>query len=160
MIEIITGDLLESKEKYIAHQCNCLSKQSAGVAKAIFDMFPHADVYTDRDGPDAFNSIKIMGNGQDQRYVINMFSQYYPGQPKLPLSTKDGVLVREAAFHKCLLKVARIPKLESIAFPWRIGCGIAGGDWNHYLGTLTNFSNYVEETQGAKVIIYRRDGDE
>ena len=29
MIEIVTGDLLEAKEKYIAHQCNCLTENSA-----------------------------------------------------------------------------------------------------------------------------------
>ena len=48
MIEIITGDLLEAKEKYIAHQCNCLTQNSAGTAKAIFDKFPYANTYERR----------------------------------------------------------------------------------------------------------------
>ena len=58
------------------------------------------------------------------------------------------------------MKIAKIPNLESIAFPWRIGCGLAGGNWEWYLGTLKNFADHVEEKQGAKVIIYRREGDE
>jgi O-acetyl-ADP-ribose deacetylase (regulator of RNase III) len=160
MIEIITGDLLESKEKYIAHQCNCLTQRSAGTAKAIFDKFPHANTYAERTEPDVLSAIKILGNGTDQRYVINMFAQYYPGKPKYPNSTKDGILIREKFFHQCLLKIARIPNLESIAFPWRIGCNLGGGIWEHYLGNLTNFANYVEEKQNAKVKIYRRKEDE
>jgi O-acetyl-ADP-ribose deacetylase (regulator of RNase III) len=168
MLEIVTGDLLESKEKYIAHQCNCLTQNSAGTAKAIFDKFPHANTYAKRvrgeDGQttniDVPGTITILGDGKEQRFVINMFAQYYPGKPKYPLSSLDGTLIRQKQFHKCLLRVALLPDLESIAFPWRIGCNLGGGDWEYYLGTINNFAQYVEEKQGAKVIIYRRDGDE
>lgn len=167
MIEIITGDLLEAKEKYIAHQCNCLTQNSAGTAKAIFDKFPYANTYERRVRlPDGTNSIIdtpgtiiIMGNGQDQRFVINMYAQYYPGKSKYPKSTLDGTPVRLDYFYKCLLRVAKIPDLESIAFPWRIGCNLGGGDWEHYLGTLTNFAQYVGE-KDVKVKVYRRSGDE
>lgn len=160
MIDIISGSLLDAKEKYIAHQCNCLTQHSAGTAKSLFDKWPHADTYRDRTEPDILGSIKILGDGLNERYIINMFAQYYPGKPKYPLSTKDGLAAREKQFHKCLLRVAKIENLESIAFPWKIGCNLGGGIWEHYLGTLTNFANYVEEQQGARVIIYRRDGDE
>lgn len=159
MIEIITGDLLDSKEKYIAHQCNCLTQNSAGVAKSIFDKFPHSNTYATRTMADLLGTIKILGNGADQRHVINMFAQYYPGRPKYPNSVKDGTLAREQQFHRCLLRVAEIPNLESIAFPWKIGCNLGGGIWEHYLGTLTNFANYVEG-KGVRVVIYRREGDE
>lgn len=159
-VEIITGDLLNSKEKYIAHQCNCLTQNSAGTASAIFHKFPHSNTYAGRTEPDKPGQIQIMGNGADERYVVNMFGQYYPGKPKYPNSSLDGQVVREKYFHQCLLRVAKIPDLESIAFPWRIGCNLGGGIWEHYLGTLTNFANYVKLTQGAKVIIYRREGDE
>jgi O-acetyl-ADP-ribose deacetylase (regulator of RNase III) len=159
-IEIVTGDLLNSKEKYIAHQCNCLTQNSAGTASAIFYKFPHSNTYAGRTEPDKPGHIQIMGNGEDRRYVINMFGQYYPGKPKYPNSSLDGQVVREKYFHQCLLRVAKIPNLESIAFPWRIGCNLGGGIWEHYLGTLTNFANYVKLTQGVKVLIYRREGDE
>jgi len=167
MIEIVTGDLLEATEKYIAHQCNCLTQNSAGTAKAIFDKFPHANTYERRVRlPDGTNSIVdvpgtivILGNGQDQRYVINMYAQYYPGRPKYPKSSLDGLAVREKYFYRALLRVASLPDLESIAFPWRIGCNLGGGDWEHYLGTLTNFAQYVGE-KDVKVRVYRREGDE
>lgn len=160
MIEIIAGDLLLAKEKYIAHQCNCLTQTSAGTAKAIFDKYPYSDTYANREESDVMGTIKILGNGEDQRYVINMFSQYYPGRPKYPNSTKDGLKTREHFFHQCLLRIAQIPDLESIAFPWKIGCNLGGGDWQHYLGTLNNFAKYVKEKYDVRAVIYRREGDE
>lgn len=167
MIEIITGDLLESKEKYIAHQCNCLTQSSAGTAKAIFDKFPYANTYQyrvrDENGQttniDTPGTINILGDGQEQRYIINMFAQYYPGKPKFPKSTLDGSTVRLNYFYKCLLRVAKIANLESIAFPWGIGCQLGGGDWNKYLGQISIFSNFVEQ-KGVKVVLYRRKDDE
>lgn len=168
MIEIVTGDLLDSKEKYIAHQCNCLTENSAGTAKAIFDKWPHANTYVNRikdengltTNIDTPGHITILGDGKTDRYVINMYAQYYPGRPKFPKSTLDGIPARQNYFHRCLLRVAQIPELESIAFPWRVGCGLAGGDWEWTLGTIVNFANYIEEKQGARVVIYRKEGDE
>lgn len=159
MIEIVSGDLLLASEKYIAHQCNCVTQASAGAAKAIFDKFPYSNTYVNRETPDTMSTIKILGNGQNERYVINMFAQYYPGRSKYPNSTKDGIATREKAFHQCLLKIARISNLESIAFPWRIGCNLGGGNWEHYLGNLTIFANYVER-MGVRVCVYKREGDE
>jgi O-acetyl-ADP-ribose deacetylase (regulator of RNase III) len=160
MIQVITGDLMFATEKYIAHQANCVSTgEAGGIARVIFDKFPYADCYSSRLEKDVPGTIDIRG-GEIARRVINMFSQYYPGSPRYPDSNLDGTLAREKYFHQCLLKVAKIPDLESIAFPWRIGCGIAGGVWAHYLGTLTNFAHYVENKKGVKVVIYQREGDE
>lgn len=160
MIEIVTGNIFEAKDKYLCHQCNCVTDRAAHLAKDVFTKYPFADIYTGRTSPNKPGTIDIKGNGQDQRYVINLLGQYYPGKSKYPNSTLDGLAIREKYFYRCLLRVAQIPNLESIVFPWRIGCGAAGGIWEHYLGTLTNFASYVEETQGAKVIIYQREGDE
>jgi hypothetical protein len=159
MIEIVTGDLFEAPEKYLCHQCNCVTNRAAHLAKDVFEKFPHADIYTPRTSPDQPGHIIVRGNGQDQRFVVALLGQVYPGHPRYPKSTLDGIPAREKYFHRCLLRLAKLPDLESIAFPWRIGCGAAGGDWEHYLGTITNFAQYVDG-QGVKVRIYRREGDE
>jgi len=157
MIEIITGDLLEAKEKYIIHQTNCLSnKGAAGIAGALFDKYPYADCYLDRAEPSKPGTIDIRGNGADKRYIINLHGQVYPGGIRYPLSDLDGQAARRKYFYNGLLRVAQIPNLESIALNWRIGCGIAGGDWLYYLGTINLFEKYVNEKQNAKVIIYKR----
>lgn len=159
MIEIVSGDLFNAEEKYIAHQCNCVTSKAAHLSFDVFERYPYADVYTGRTTPNQPGTIIIRGNGQDERYVINCFGQFYPGKSRYPHSEKDGVKARENYFHKCLLQIAKIPDLESVAFPWRIGCGAAGGIWENYLGNLTIFANFVERT-GVRVRVYKRDGDE
>jgi O-acetyl-ADP-ribose deacetylase (regulator of RNase III) len=160
MIEIITGDLLEAKEKYIAHITNCVSTGGAiGIAKSIFDKYPYANCYSTRLEHSKSGTIDIRGNGKNNRYIINMHAIVYPGRSKYPLSTLDGLAARRKYFYRALLRVASLPDLESIAFPWRIGCNLGGGDWEHYLGTLTNFAQYVGE-KDVKVRVYRREGDE
>ena len=42
MIPIINQSILEANTKYIAHQCNCITSHSAGIAKRIFDKYPYA----------------------------------------------------------------------------------------------------------------------
>jgi O-acetyl-ADP-ribose deacetylase (regulator of RNase III) len=156
MIEIISGDILFAKEKYIAHQCNCVSKNAGGVAWAIFDKYPYSNVYANRIEPSKMGTIDIRGNDIDQRYIINMFAQYMPGTPIDSTSIFDSANIREKSFYHCLLRIVKIPDLHSIAFPYKIGCGLAGGNWTNYLGNLNNFS---EHKQNVRVVIYKRDED-
>jgi O-acetyl-ADP-ribose deacetylase (regulator of RNase III) len=160
MIEIVQGDLFDAQEKYLVHQCNCVTNRAAHLAKDVFAKYPYADIYTPREKPDNPGHIIIRGNGQDQRFVVALLGQYYPGTPKFPTSKVDGVNAREKYFYHSLLRLAQVPNLESIAFPWKIACGAAGGNWEHYLGKINNFAKYVGEKDGTLVRIYQREGDE
>lgn len=157
MIELITGDLLEAKEKYLVHQANCVSHYAAGIAAAIFHKFPYSNIYVDRFSPDEPGDIIIRGNGLDERYVVNLLGQYEPGG--ISEGGKDTEELRRRYFHKGLNKLAKIPDLESVAFNYKIGCGLAGGNWDWYLGELNAFASYVTKKQNAKVVIYKRAGD-
>jgi len=160
VIEIITGDLLEAKEKYICHQTNCISTtKAAGIALDIFNKYPYANCYADRTETSKPGTLDIRGDGKDTRYIINLHGQVYPGGIRYPLSSLDGQAARRKYFYNGLLRVAKIEGLESIAFPWRMGAGLAGGDFEYYLGTVRNFADYVEE-KGVAVKVYRRSGNE
>jgi O-acetyl-ADP-ribose deacetylase (regulator of RNase III) len=177
MLHSVEGDLFESKEKYIVHQCNCVTTRAAHLAYHMFKQFPYADVYSPRAGKggdaahadsvldpeaelqpyeDKPGDIIIRGNGEDQRYVIALLGQYFPGAVRYPDSKKDGVKARQKYFYHGLWKIAQIPSLESVAFPYGIGCGAAGGDWNIYYRILQNFAGYLDGK--ADVYIYRLDG--
>lgn len=153
MITFVIGNLLDSTEKYIVHQANCVSHYAAGIADAIFSKYPHANIYTPRMKPDVPGTIIIKGNGTTERYVVNLLGQYQPGSFDNE-SSSDTEDDRKKYFHHALIRLAKIPDLESVALPAGIGCGIAGGNWEWYLGTIKNFSDYVEKTQNAKVFIY------
>lgn len=140
-LNIINGDLLEAKEQYIAHQCNCVSAgRAAGLASLLFYKYPYSDVYKTRKNHSVPGTISIHGDGLSQRYVINMYAQYYPGKFRNEFSN-DSNQMRQQYFKKCLEDIANIENLQSIAMPFNIGCGLAGGKWEDYSQILTDFIN-------------------
>lgn len=152
---IVEGDLLQAKEKYLAHQTNCMSTHAAHLSASVFREFPYADIYSERRKPSRPGTIVIRGDGKKERFVINMLGQYYPGAPKDISRRCDSQELRETYFDRCLQKIAKVPELASIAFPFNIGCGAAGGEWENYREMLRNFANRVREDQGTKVVLYR-----
>jgi O-acetyl-ADP-ribose deacetylase (regulator of RNase III) len=162
LITTVEGDLLDAKERYVCHQANCVTGKAAFLAAAVFARFPWADVYRDRaaraqagpQGRDEPGSIIVRGNGADQRFVIAMLAQVYPGRPKFPDSPRDGFRARQDYFMRCLERVAEVRNLHSVAFPYGIGCGAAGGSWPTYMNMLHEFAGKTD----AKVVIYRRPG--
>lgn len=148
MIEIINKSILEINTKYIAHQTNCTSKYAKGLAKSIFDVFPYANSYAGRTFSDLPGNIQIFGSNND-RLIINMMGQIFPGKPTF--SGPDSLKNRQIYFHKCLIKIAKIKDLDSISFPFGIGCGLAGGEWDYYYNTIVNFKKFVEKNQ-VKVV--------
>lgn len=155
MISIVNGSILDSKEKFICHATNCVTKHAAGLAKDMFDKFPYANIYSSRDESDVPGTIVVCGDGLENRYVINMLSQYYPGKPKFPNSQLDGSYTREKYFKQALFQISKLDKLESVAFPYMIGCGLAGGIWSNYYNMILDFESYVDEKYNTKVVIYK-----
>jgi hypothetical protein len=147
MLTIVEGDLLNSKETYLCHQCNCLSNGAAFLAAAIFKTFPYSNIYALREKPDVPGAIVIKGDGDDERFVINILSQYYPGYSVYPDAKLDGIKARLSYFAEALTQMK--PLKGSFAFPWRFGCGAAGGDWDVYLKMLQDFASERD------VVIYR-----
>lgn len=148
---IIHGNIFSTSAKYIAHQTNCVSSNSKGLAKTIFDLCPYANSYILRDHTNITNpgTIEIYGHEPSYRYIINMNAQYYPGKPS---ANFDTIQNRKKWFHNCLLEIIKIPNLDSIAFPSKIGCNLAGGDWEWYFKQIVKFEKQVERK--AKVLIY------
>lgn len=146
----IQGNLVDfDQAKYIAHQCNCVTNKSAGLAKSVFSRFPYADIYSGRTAHGKPGTIIVKGNGKNNRFIINMLGQFYPGPSRYSNNNKDGYQARQAYFTQCLLEVAKIPQLESIAFPYKIGCGMAGDDWDFYLNRLIQFNQML-----PNIIVY------
>lgn len=150
-----SGNLLDATEDYIVHQCNCITKRSLGLSEQISERFPYANPYSYRRGNnmailedrDVPGTIKVYGNGKEQRYVIGMFAQYNPGKPQ----RSDTSVEREDWFLQCLHKIG-MQKFQSVAFPDHIGCGLAGGDWEHYHTMIREISVEYPET---KWVIYK-----
>lgn len=131
-INVINGNLLDATEEYIAHQCNCVSISPKGLALTLFNQYEHANTYKNHGNKKSIpGTIDVMGN------IINMYAQYYPTISKYNNDSKEKRIVW---FQSCLDKISFIDNIKSIAMPYNIGCGLAGGDWDTYYKMLVIFT--------------------
>ena len=151
-MKIIEGDIIHARETFICHQTNCVSNRGAGLAAYLFKHFPWADCYSERIDSvdnDEPGHIDVRGDGAGERYVVNMMAQFYPGKTRF----QDA---REHYFKLCLIELislSRGHRNSTFAFPWGIGCGLAGGDWKVYEEMLQEFADKIGED---RVVIYKK----
>ena len=154
MFKIIDGNILNATEQYVAHQCNCKTRTNAsGVAAAIFAAWPWSEVYLNRTEDGTLGSISVHGNGENERFVINMYAQKYPGGP----TRYESKQFRLNAFTVCLEEIMKIEGLKSIALPHGVGCGLAGGDWGEYELLLVRFHQGFKD-ENVDVTLYHHHG--
>ena len=116
---------------YLANGCNCFCTMGAGVAKAVIDAYPgayEADKKTKKG--DSSKLGRITFSKEKDIIVLNCYIQYRYGA--------DFRKLNYEALYLCLVKISdTMKKGESILFP-KIGCGLAGGDWNIVLSMIEN----------------------
>jgi O-acetyl-ADP-ribose deacetylase (regulator of RNase III) len=139
VIRIVKGDLLKATEDVIAHQVNCRGVMGAGVAKQIRSNFPIAyDHYVRlcglyKDNPDKLLGIcQIVSDYQDRRHILvaNLFGQDEYGRDRI--YTDENALrmaIRDLGARIRIMALFSGRPTHSIAMPYKIGCGLAGGDW-------------------------------
>lgn len=131
MSKIIKKDITTAPaDIIICHQVNCKGAFGSGVAAAIANKWPEAKKdyleYVSLNKPNPYQMLGhiLITKCKDSHTVIHMFSQYDYGRG-------NKQYTNYLAFENCLLKISdRINIEERIAFPWKIGCGLGGGDWN------------------------------
>lgn len=128
MIINIKGNILEAKEDLIGHQVNCQGAFGAGLAKQIREKYPFAyESYRTccdetEDKRDLLGRIKQVKQN-DGKIIVHIFGQLGYGRGKLQTDYK--------ALERGLkvLEIKARNSEESVALPYGIGCGLAGGDW-------------------------------
>ena len=124
-VQIIDGDLFQTHAKYQA-------RMGSGVAKQVRAKYPevyNAYVGFCNEERNAFGQTQFV-QANDGKVVVNMFAQSNYGY--------DGKLYTDyTAFQSCLKRIKlTVPAGETIAMPFKIGCGLGGGDWNVILGLI------------------------
>lgn len=133
IVKVIDADILYAPEQYIAHQCNCVTIHSYGLALSIARKYPAADIYKRRSVPDIPGTITII---PESKTIICMFAQWAPGKPYAfsrfyPFTYHDSGGMRLHWFKACLDNIDKL-NLGTVAMPYNIGCGLAGGNWPEY----------------------------
>jgi O-acetyl-ADP-ribose deacetylase (regulator of RNase III) len=130
MMHEINADILSNlntgvQRTIILHGCNCFHTMGAGIAKYLKDKYPQiytADCMTKRGDKDKLGTCsRAILN--PNLHILNCYTQYNYGREKI-------LYASYLAIEECCKQVVAIydPSWE-IRMP-KIGCGLAGGDWN------------------------------
>lgn len=137
MIKTVNGDLLQSNLPLIAHQTNCLGVMGAGIAKAIKNKW--SIVYTQYvDKCKHYNYSKdLLGKCQicvteDEpiKFVANLFGEYSFTESVAPFENRhtDYDVLKKSLLH--LKAICENTEITKIGIPYKLGCGLAGGNWD------------------------------
>lgn len=150
MITTKIGNILNAEENIICHQVNAQGVAGAGLAAQIKRVYPNfLHVYQDMCQSFTFQQMKVNGlvawyttlSGQ---MIASIFGQEFYGygmQYTDYVALGNGLnAVRETAEMKDLL---------SVAIPYGIGCGLAGGDWNVVQNIIRDCFKYSPEIDVA-----------
>lgn len=142
MSKIINGDITRVvKEGIMLQQVNCQGAMGAGVALAILKKWPFV-----RSQYVAFcQQIKpqeLLGSVQeiklsDKLTLVNSFSQLDYGTNKR--QTDEALLI--ANIKRTADKARK--QNQQLYVPFRVGCGLAGGNWSHVYQAVAALPNLV-----------------
>lgn len=167
-------DISKVSEKYILHQCNCLSVTSNGISSLLCRHFKYGDPYhnrrlvqnrnyavpEDRSTP---GTISVFDGKDSLPSIICLYSQYRPGRttknygyPKdYPDSARDRLRYLSEGLESLLEYFESVlGEFPIIAVPFMLGCGLAKGHWETYFALLQNF-HYQLQQNGGGLVFYR-----
>lgn len=149
---ILNGDLLETPFEIIAHQVNCMGVMGSGLAKQIRDKYPW--VYSDYKGALQRNGADYMfGKSQTVfqggHTFFNVFGQYYYGHDKQYTDYEAF----KSAFIEAITRYKDEDESQiTIAIPYGIGCGLAGGDWT----IIKEILETIEKEHNVVFVAYKK----
>lgn len=145
MIRIQNCNIIHAREPILCHQVNCQNRMGSGVAKAISDRWPvvkmqYHEFCTGRQPESLLGEVQMVEiNGV--KSVANIFGQLHYGY--------DGRCYTDyAALDRAFAFLAQHTDLP-MAFPYRFGCGLAGGDWD------TVYALMEKHFAGHDITLYR-----
>ncbi|XP_062602392.1 uncharacterized protein LOC134264107 [Saccostrea cucullata] len=153
-LQEIQGDLLHCEVEAIVHQCNCLTVKAHGLSQSLAEKFPQANLYATRRPLGTRNlaveedrgipgTIKVFPS--QTPVVICLLAQWDYGKashrPKRISTYQDTPQNREQWFQACLQEMGESLPYQTYAFPYKIACGLAQGNWIHYRHYIEQFED-------------------
>ena len=131
---MIDGNMFDCTENIIVHQTNCQGVMGSGIAKQVKERYPEVfNAYyhycKTQELKDIFGTALIC-QVSDYKYIANIFGQNTFGQ---------GLQTDYDMLKNALKEVHDFAKENnlSVAIPYKIGCGLGGGDWNTVYDIIT-----------------------
>ncbi len=136
------GNILDATEDAIIQQCNCVARKPHGLSQQIAQRFPHCRVYSNNTQKTPGTIEVYHGNPT----IICLLAQYGMGKPHdYGQREPDSYKLRLRWFQDALDEI-NPDEYSSVAIPYKIGCGLAGGNWNEYLPIIEEFDKKIPVT--------------
>ena len=166
-INIVNGNIFDTHCNIICHQVNCQGIMGHGIAKQVKEKYKGVfNEYKRYCDAHADNREAMLGEAlivdvdygaavldwlvnKERKYIANIFGQ---------LTYGTGLRTDYKALVLGLEVVANFAKEHnlSVAIPYKIGCGLAGGDWNK----VNILIEGVFAGTGIEVLMYRYEQNE
>lgn len=144
MLYEVEGDLIrETGFNIFCHQTNCKGVMGAGIARQITSLYPVVQIKNKAYCKNHPFATVLPVKVSPDRICVNIYAQDGYGRDK---RYTDYVAFKTAldSFAN-RLNNSNIPKDWNIGFPYKIGCGLAGGDWNVIYPMLKEFADKVQQ---------------
>ena len=139
MIQYYNGSIFDSKADILCHQVNCQGAFGYGIAGQVKKLFPEVEKLLGR--------VSAQPVEKDGRWFLigNLYGQDDYGRKKQVYTDYDAL---ERAMGEIRSFLEARDKNETVAFPYKIGCGSAGGDWSIVEDIIKRtFEGYSGEVQ-------------
>lgn len=143
-IKNFDGDIFNSSADIIGHQVNAIGGFGSGIAKTIKEKYPRVcEQYKKaiKDGTLKLGMCQIVRtnpNQEDNRLIANLCGQYNFGGENKRYTNYEAIYTALEKLAKHCVK----NKIKSVAFPYKMSCGLAKADWNVILAMIvSNFEN-------------------
>ena len=166
-INIVNGNIFDTHCNIICHQVNCQGIMGHGIAKQVKEKYKgvfneykrYCDAHADNRGTMLGEALIVDVDygaavldwlvNKERKYIANIFGQ---------LTYGTGLRTNYKALVLGLEVVANFAKEHnlSVAIPYKIGCGLAGGDWNK----VNTLIEGVFAGTGIEVLMYRYEQNE
>lgn len=129
MIKYIEGNLFDSKANILCHQCNCQGVMGSGIALEVKKRYPNVFLSYFEDFKE--NKLKLgyvnFTRAKGTQIIASMCGQDKYGY--------KGLYTNYDKLQDCLNSVKQFAltnykEKPIIAFPYKMSCDRAGGDWN------------------------------
>lgn len=143
------GDILEVEKGVICHQVNCQGVMGAGLALYIRNKWAPGVFrdYTERLKEDR-NPLgdTVFTEGQEELFIASIFGQSFYG--------RTGVHTNYEAVRSGMEKVEKFASERELPvfIPYKIGCGLAGGDWRIILEILKDV--FEKSSVKTTILVY------
>lgn len=148
MLKVINQDIFKADVTMLIHQANCFGTMGAGIARHVKQLYPGA-YEADREYYLPVGDRGRLGNCSVYETVhrttgkplliVNAYGQYHYGGGRQTDVDSLMQAISQAVYH--------YPQYsQRIALPYKIGCGLAGGDWQEVEQELTYLSNRMNKT--------------